>query len=80
MTLPELGDLVKGNKIARFKFFRDATLWYEVEGFQYPISGDDLKGATFKVEETALLHMRWIRKHLQYLQECIDRAGGNEQR
>jgi hypothetical protein len=74
MKLPELGTLVKGDKVSKFKFFRDATLWYEVEGFQYPIAGDDLKGATFHAEEKALLHMRWIRKYLAYLQECIDKA------
>jgi hypothetical protein len=66
----ELKDLVKDRKV-KFSFFRDGELWYEVEGtnFQFPIGGDDLKGAIFKAEDKALLFMRWIRKQLKAIED-----------
>lgn len=64
-----LKELVAGNQV-RFVFFRDGELWYEVVGtdFQFPISGDDLKGATFKAEDKAILFMRWIRRYIKMLE------------
>jgi hypothetical protein len=76
MRLPNLGDLVKDNQRVRIAWYRDGEIWYRHEsGFEFPIKGDDLKGAVFKAEDKAILFMRWIRKHLEYLQKSMEEAG-----
>jgi hypothetical protein len=35
--------------------------------FQYPIPIDDADGAAFLRDDKALLHMRWIRKYIDFL-------------
>lgn len=75
MKLPTLGSLVKGDKRTRFKCYGDDTLWYEVEGFEYPITREEAKGGIWLPEEKAILHMRWIRKHLEFLQHELEAQG-----
>lgn len=59
MTLIEL---VKGKKV-RFKYCRDASLWYETDdGFLFPVPINETGTATFNAEERAILFIRWIRK------------------
>jgi hypothetical protein len=74
--IPTIGELVKDNKKVFFSFFRDGELWYKVEGtnFEFPITGDDLKGAIFKNEDKAILFMRWINKHIKYLNDSLEEA------
>jgi len=76
MKVPQLGELVK-DKLVIFSFYRDETLWYQVEGteFMFPVSGEDLRGATFLAKSKAVFFMRWIRKHLEYLQESLKQEG-----
>jgi hypothetical protein len=63
MTLTEM---VKGNKVVRFLYYRDKELWYVTEdGFQFPVPISDTGTGTFKAEDKAILYMRWIRKHLE---------------
>lgn len=56
------------NKTARFKYFRDNELWYEIVGtdFIFPVTTDrhEVGSASFNCEEKASLLMRYIRKHL----------------
>lgn len=72
MILPPLKSLVNNGQKVHFSFYRDGELWYKVSksNFEFPIRGDDLKGATFKAEDKAILFMRWIKAHLDYLQEA----------
>lgn len=85
MRLPKLTDLVKANRYVRFAFYRDGELWYEAGyddygdlidgGFQYPIPPDDMKGAIFPAEDKSVFHMRFIRKHLEFLAESMKAEG-----
>jgi hypothetical protein len=40
-------------------------LWYEVDGFRFPVPFEDTVGAYFKPEHKAINLMRWIRKQLE---------------
>lgn len=72
MELPKLKDLVKDKKVF-FHFYREGELWYITEdGFEFPIPPDDMRGAIFRREDKAIIFMRFIRKHLTWLKECID--------
>jgi hypothetical protein len=56
------------DKVVRFKFYREGELFYETEcGFVFPVPLSDVGNATFLAEDKALLFMRYIRKHLAYL-------------
>jgi len=55
-------DLVKDKK-AIFKCFSDGAVIYETEdGFEFPITVEEAKGAKFHAEEKAMTLMRWVRK------------------
>lgn len=71
----KLGYFVKGDKRVEFSFYRDGELWYRVKGtdFEFPISGEDLKGAIFYKEDKAILFMRWIRKHIKFLKDSVEK-------
>lgn len=62
--MKSIKDLVKGNT-AKFVFYRDHQLFYEVDGFQFPVPVEDAKGTHFNAEEKAIHLMRWIRKHIE---------------
>lgn len=60
-----LKEMVSGNKVVRFTFYRDKNLWYRTEcGFEFPVPIDDIGNATFLNEDRAMLFMRYIRKHI----------------
>lgn len=84
MKLPTLGQLVKNDQAVYFSFYRDGEVWYRVEyrdetaeagyrvkNFEFPIPPEDLKGALFKAEDRAIVFMRFIRKHLEFLKESM---------
>jgi hypothetical protein len=60
-------NIVKGNT-ARFSFYRQGNVYYNVmvDGVEYafPVSLEDLGGATVSVTEKAITLMRYIRKAL----------------
>ena len=62
-------DLVKG-KTAKFVFYRDHQLFYEIDNFQFPVPIEDAKGTHFNAEEKAILLMRYIRKHLANIERA----------
>ncbi len=65
-------DLVKGDKKVRFVRYFDGNLWYRhEEGLDFPVPVSDIGGATFLAEDRAMLFMRYMRKQLQVLAECI---------
>ena len=69
MTL-DIKEMVTGDKKVKFLFYKDNELWYQTEnGFEFPVPIDDTAGATFLPEDKALVFMRWIRRHLKYLED-----------
>lgn len=76
MKLPTLTEMVGVDKKVHFSFYRDGELWYKAEnGFEFPIPTEDLKGAIFKAEDKSIYFMRFIRKHLEFLQESMKKEG-----
>ncbi len=67
MTIKEL---VKDNTV-RFTHYFDGDLWYEVVvgDFQFPVPLEDTGTATFLAEDKAILFMRYIRKHIEALND-----------
>jgi len=59
-----LKDLVI-NKTAKFAYCTDGALWYEVDGFRFPVPFSETVGACFMPEHKAINLMRWIRKQLE---------------
>jgi hypothetical protein len=64
---PSVKQIVKNN-IARFSFYRSGNIFYtiEVDGqtYQFPVSLEDIGGATLTAEFKAITLMRYIRKAL----------------
>ena len=64
-------EMVKNRKKARFSFYRDKELWYITEdGFEFPVPIDEVGNATFLHEDKAILLMRYIRKHIEFLDKA----------
>lgn len=56
------------NKKVKFEYYRDKELWYSTEdGFKFPVPIEDVGTGVFKVEDKAILFMRWIRKQQEVL-------------
>jgi hypothetical protein len=53
------------NKTAKFAYCTDGALWYEIDGFRFPVPFADTVGAYFMPEHKAINLMRWIRKQLE---------------
>jgi hypothetical protein len=72
-------EMVKNNQKVRFRFFRDGQLWYGTDcGFEFPVPISEAGTATFLAEDKAILFMRYIRKHLEFLKESMDQKGSIE--
>jgi len=68
MTIKEM---VRDHKKVRFSFYRDRELWYITEdGFEFPVPLDEIGNATFLAEDRAILFMRYIRKHMEMLEQA----------
>lgn len=64
----KLIDMVKDKKVF-FNFYRAGELWYKTEdGFDFPVPILDIGDATFLAEDKAILFMRYIRKHLESIE------------
>jgi hypothetical protein len=62
---------VQNNQKVTFRFYRDGQLWYATErGFEFPVPTSEAGTATFLAEDKAILFMRYIRKHIEYLSFC----------
>ena len=63
-------DMVKDNQTVSFQFYRDGNLWYKTENdFSFPVPINDIGNATFMAQDRAMLFMRYIRKHLQTIEQ-----------
>lgn len=67
--MSSIKEMVSGGKSVTFSHFSDNQLWYKTEcGFEFPISEEDSKGATFMAQDRAMLFMRFIRKHFDEIE------------
>jgi hypothetical protein len=70
---------VSDNKIVRFEYYRDGSLWYKTEHdelFSVPI--EDIGNATFNREEKAILLMRYMRIFNAMLKKDAPPMSGRE--
>lgn len=64
-------DMVKDNKQVTFVHFKEGELWYRTEdGFEFPVPVADVGTATMLAKDKALLFMRYIRKHVDMLNQA----------
>lgn len=71
--------MVENNQKVRFRFYRDGELWYGTEcGFEFPVPIAEAGTATFLAEDKAILFMRYIRRHLEFLKKSMDQKGSLE--
>lgn len=64
-------EMVNNDKRVTFVRFKEGNLWYQTEcGFEFPVPVEDTGTATFLPEDKALLFMRYIRKHIAYLEKA----------
>lgn len=60
-------EIVKDKK-THFQFYKSGELWYKTESdVEYPVPIDDIGDGIFLAEDKAILHMRYIRKHLEMI-------------
>ena len=72
-------EMVENNQKVRFRFYRDGQLWYGTEcGFEFPVPIAETGTATFLAEDKAILFMRYIRKHLEFLKKSMDQQNSLE--
>lgn len=69
-----LKDMVKGGQKVRISFYSRGSLWYITEnGFEFPVpvsNRTEVGNATFLAEDKAIYFMRYIRKHIQFLDDA----------
>lgn len=74
-----LKEMVQNNQKVAFRFYRDGQLWYATEcGFEFPVPISDAGTATFLAEDKAILFMRYIRRHMEYLKQSMNQKDGLE--
>ncbi len=75
----KLTDHVGKDKKVYFLHYQDNTLWYRTEsGLEYPVPCQDTGSGIFLPEDRSIYHMRWIRKHLDFLEQSrIDQDKNN---
>ncbi len=74
-----LKEMVKNNQKVTFRFYRDGELWYATEcGFEFPVPISEAGTATFLAEDRAILFMRYIRKHMEFLKKSMEQKNSLE--
>jgi len=74
-----LKEMINNNQKVRFRFYRDGQLWYATEcGFEFPVPTTEAGTATFFAEDRAILFMRYIRKHMEFLQNSMSQKNSLE--
>lgn len=64
-----------GNGRVHFKCYSKGELWYITDGgFEFPVPTEDAGDGIFLAQDKALLFMRYIRKHLDYLNQARHEA------
>lgn len=67
----DIKSMVTDGKKVHFQFYRSNELWYKTDtGFEFPVPIDDCGDGVFLAEDKAILFMRYIRKHINYLNKA----------
>jgi len=67
-------DMVKNKKVT-FVRYRCGELFYTTEcGFEFPVPISDTGDADFYAEDRAMLFMRYIRKHVEYINQARNQS------
>jgi len=62
--------VAEGRKV-RFLRYKLGALWYITEtGFEFPVPITDCGDGTFLAEDKAILFIRYVRKHVAYLEDA----------
>ena len=79
LNVRSIKEMVNNNQKVIFRFYRDGQLWYATEcGFEFPVPLSEAGTATFFAQDKAILFMRYIRKHLEYLKTSVEQKNGIE--
>ena len=63
-------DLVSNGKKVNFQFYKQGELWYKTDdGFEFPVPIKDVGDGIFMAQDKAILYMRYIRIHLENIQQ-----------
>ena len=66
-----LKDMVSGDKQVFFRYYQHGQLWYQTEcEFMFPVPIDDTGDGQFICIDKAIYFMRYIRKHIKYLEDA----------
>ncbi|MBU2772436.1 hypothetical protein HMI48_00415 [Acidithiobacillus ferrooxidans] len=66
-------EMVRDGKKVVFLWYKEGDLWYRTEcGFEFPVpvKTEDTGTAKFLPEDKAMLFMRYIRKHMAFLENA----------
>ncbi len=64
-------EMVADGRKVRFQYYKLGELWYTTEnGVEFPVPVSDCGDGTFLAEDKAILFMRYIRKHVAFLEEA----------
>lgn len=71
MNMKTVKELVqKGNNVTFTKYFK-GNLWYVTDcGFNFCVPVNDAGDAEFLANDSAMIMMRYIRKHIAYLESA----------
>lgn len=70
-TTADIKGMVENNKVVNFTRFQGGQLWYSTEcGFEFPVSLQEVGQSTYPSQDKALLFLRFIRKHIEMIQEA----------
>jgi hypothetical protein len=68
-------EMVKDKKV-KFLFYKENELWYTTEcGFEFPVPISDVGTASMNAEDKAIMFMRWIRKHIELINDSKKECG-----
>lgn len=82
VKIPTVKDVMREQ--ARFVKYQDGKLWYQITSydvigtphlFDFPIDVTDAGGGEFCSSEKALTLMRWLRKHIEFLNGAATAQG-----
>lgn len=74
-----LKEMIVNNQKVRFLHYQDKELWYVTEcGFEFPVPIGDTGTGIFLPEDKAIVFMRWIRKHIEFIEKSQAQADGLE--
>ena len=69
--MSKIKDIVRDGKKVTFMHYKSKELWYVSDcGFEFPVPIEDTGDGLFLASDKAMLFMRYIRKHLAYLEEA----------